>query len=45
VGVEAGNELISALARIKHCLGQLTDEQIWRRSSTAFRISEVTRRR
>ena len=31
VGTEAGEELTSALARIKHCLDQLTDEQIgWR---------------
>ena len=29
VGGEAVNELASALARIKHCLGQLTDEQVW----------------
>jgi hypothetical protein len=26
VGYEAGNELTSALGKIKHCLGQLTDE-------------------
>jgi hypothetical protein len=32
VGREAGNELTSALGRIKHCLGQLTDEQVWWRS-------------
>jgi Protein of unknown function (DUF1572) len=32
VGGEAGNELTSALAKIKHCLGQLTDEQVWWRS-------------
>jgi hypothetical protein len=31
-GREAANELTSALNRIKHCLGQLTDEQLWRRS-------------
>jgi hypothetical protein len=36
VGVEAGNELTSALARIKHCLGQLTDEQIWWRSDPSL---------
>ena len=31
VGREAANELTSALAKIKHCLGQLTDEQVgWR---------------
>jgi hypothetical protein len=32
VGSEAGNELASALVRIKHCLGQLTDDQVWWRS-------------
>jgi hypothetical protein len=32
VGSEAANELSSALAKIKHCLGQLTDEQVWWRS-------------
>jgi hypothetical protein len=32
VGAEAANELASALAKIKHCLGQLTDEQVWWRS-------------
>jgi hypothetical protein len=32
VGSEAGNELTRALAKIKHCLGQLTDEQVWWRS-------------
>jgi len=32
VGREAANELASALAKIKHCLGQLTDEQVWWRS-------------
>jgi len=32
LGSAAGNELTSALARIKHCLGQLTDEQVWWRS-------------
>jgi hypothetical protein len=29
---EAANELTSALGKIKHCLGQLTDEQVWWRS-------------
>ena len=29
---EAANELTSALDRIKHCLGQLTDEQVWWRA-------------
>jgi hypothetical protein len=32
VGTEAANELSSALAKIKHCLGQLSDEQVWWRS-------------
>ena len=32
VGTEAANELASALARIKHCLGQLSDGQVWWRS-------------
>jgi hypothetical protein len=32
VGTEAADELASALARIKHCLGQLSDEQVWWRS-------------
>src|SRR5262245_42122906 len=36
VGREAGNELVSALARIKHCLGQLTDEQVWWRSHASL---------
>lgn len=36
VGKEAAHELTSALARIKHCLGQLTDEQVWRRSHPAM---------
>jgi hypothetical protein len=31
VGAEAAKELTSALGRVKHCLGQLTDEQVWRR--------------
>src|SRR5690242_30675 len=29
VGAEAAKELTSALGRIKHCLGQLHDEQVW----------------
>ena len=29
VGAAAAHELDSALGRIKHCLGQLTDEQVW----------------
>jgi hypothetical protein len=32
VGTEARNELTSALDKIKHCPGQLNDEQVWRRS-------------
>src|SRR5262249_27224615 len=32
VGTEAASELASALARIKHGLGQLSDEHVWRRS-------------
>jgi hypothetical protein len=32
LGTEAANELTSALDKIKHCLGQLTDEQVWWRS-------------
>jgi uncharacterized protein DUF1572 len=36
VGKEAGNELRSALAKIKHCLGQLTDEQVWWRPRSAL---------
>jgi hypothetical protein len=32
VGTEAGKELISAVGKIKNCLGQLSDEQVWWRS-------------
>src|SRR5437764_6339620 len=32
VGTEAASELASALSKIKHCLGQLSDEQVWWRS-------------
>jgi Protein of unknown function (DUF1572) len=32
VGAEAAQELESAFDRIKHCLGQLNDEQTWRRA-------------
>ena len=32
VGTAAAHELESALSRIKHCLGQLNDEQVWWRS-------------
>jgi Protein of unknown function (DUF1572) len=31
VGTAAAHELESARNRIKHCLGQLNDEQVWRR--------------
>jgi len=33
VTAAASQELTKALERIKHCLGQLTDEQIWQRDS------------
>jgi hypothetical protein len=36
VGTEAGNELTSALGKIKHCLSQLNDEQVWRRSQPSL---------
>src|SRR5215831_1941171 len=36
VGKEAGNELTSALDRIKHCLGQLNDAQVWWRSQPSL---------
>ena len=29
IGTAAGHELESALSRIKHCLGQLNDDQVW----------------
>jgi hypothetical protein len=32
VGAAAAHELDSALGRIKHCLGQLNDAQVWHRS-------------
>jgi hypothetical protein len=32
VGAAAAHELDSALDRIKHCLGQLNDAQVWHRS-------------
>jgi hypothetical protein len=32
VGAAAAHELNSAMERIEHCLGQLTDGQVWRRS-------------
>jgi hypothetical protein len=36
VSTEAASELASALGKIKHCLGQLTDEQVWWRSSPSL---------
>lgn len=36
VGAAAAHELNSALDRIKHCLGQLTDEQVWHRSQPSL---------
>src|SRR5437588_10610321 len=36
VGREAANELASALGKIKHCLGQLNDEQVWWRSQPSL---------
>ena len=32
----AGNELTSALGKIKHCLGQLTDAQVWWRAQPSL---------
>lgn len=31
VGVEASGELVDALTKIRHCVEQLSDEEIWRR--------------
>jgi hypothetical protein len=36
VGTAAAHELDSALNRIKHCLGQLDNEQVWRRSQPSL---------
>jgi hypothetical protein len=36
VGAAAAHELESALDRIKHCLGQLTDGQVWHRARPGF---------
>jgi uncharacterized damage-inducible protein DinB len=36
LGREAGQELASALNRIKHCLNQLSDEQVWWRSQPSM---------
>ena len=36
VVAEAALELTSALAQIKHCLGQVTNEQVWWRSQPSL---------
>lgn len=36
VGAAAAQEMDSALERIKHCLGQLNDEQVWWRSQPSL---------
>jgi hypothetical protein len=36
VGTAAAHELTSALDRIKHCLSQLNDEQVWWRSQPSL---------
>ena len=36
LGTAAAHELGSALDKIQHCLGQLTDEQVWRRSQSSL---------
>jgi hypothetical protein len=36
VGAAAAHELDSALERIKHCLGQLSDGQVWQRSQPSL---------
>jgi hypothetical protein len=36
VGTEAAKEMASALGRIKHCLDQLTVDQVWWRSSPSM---------
>jgi hypothetical protein len=36
LGKEAANELTSALGRIKHCLSQLSNEQVWWRRQPSF---------
>src|SRR5436853_7764032 len=36
VAAEAAQELKNALARIKHCVKQLSDEQIWWRDTPAM---------
>jgi hypothetical protein len=36
VGNEAADELTNAYDRIKHCVGQLDDEQVWRRPASSL---------
>jgi hypothetical protein len=36
LGTEAAKELTSALGKIKHCLDQLSDEQVWWRSQPSL---------
>ncbi len=36
VGVQASNEMGNAMQRIRHCLAQLNDDQIWSRPSEAM---------
>jgi len=36
VAAAASQELTKALDRIKHCLGQLTDEQVWQREAESM---------
>jgi uncharacterized damage-inducible protein DinB len=36
LGKEAANELSNALERIKHCVDQLRDEQVWWRADKSF---------
>jgi hypothetical protein len=36
VAAEAGKELAAALEKIKHCLGQLAEEQVWWRPSESM---------
>jgi ribosomal protein S18 acetylase RimI-like enzyme/quercetin dioxygenase-like cupin family protein len=36
VGTEAGKEFASVLGSVKHCLGQLNDDQVWHRSQPSI---------
>ena len=36
VAAAANQELTNAFDRIRHCLGQLSDEQVWQRESEAM---------